>query len=120
MITDENKNEFIEHYLMGRLSLLELAEVEAKIKTNAVFAEEVSFQRDIMVGIIENRRNELKDNLVMLEPAGILMKLHFDKSSVKRYSVAASIILIVALSVFYPKISDTLQARSKAAHFSIK
>jgi hypothetical protein len=120
MITEENKNEFIEHYLMGQLSLWELEEIETKIRTDLAFANDVSFQRDLMIGINENKRIELKKSLRSYKPAGILIKMHVDKTAIARISVAASILFLVSFAIFYPQIKNIKDSQVIVSKMNLK
>ena len=114
---------------MGKLSLWELAEVEEKIKTDPSFAEEVAFERDLLIGIRESRRLELKETLKQLEaePKISILRQVVDTLRIARfdlvpriapYAIAACIIIFVAGSIFYPTISDALTPNSKRTHYS--
>lgn len=121
MITEENKEVFIERYLMGKLSLWELAEVENKIKTDASFAEEVAFERDLLIGIRESRRLELKEKLKTLEAAPRIFRmpiLSIDKPKLIRYAIAVCVTIAVMGSLLYPSFSDSMIPNSKRGHYS--
>src|ERR1041384_8598899 len=88
MITQNNKSEFIEKYLMGGCSLWELADIEDKIRTDHAFAEEVAFQRDLLIGIREARRLDLKEKFKGAEKKPkILRLLQVDTSKLFSYAV---------------------------------
>jgi hypothetical protein len=120
MIIQENKEEMIDRYLMGRLSLWELADVEIEIKNNPAFADEVTFQRDIMIGVNESKRIEIKSDLQSLKPAGILIKLQVDKTAIARISVAASILLLVSFAIFYPQIKSIRDSQVIVSKMNLK
>lgn len=122
MINDENKDDLIERYLMGKLSLWELAEIEGKIKSDYTFAEEVSFERDLLVGIRESRRLELYDMLAQMKRKPWIFRiprLTFDKPTLLRYGIAACIVLFVTGTIFYQDISNAMTPNSKRGHYSL-
>ena len=114
----ENQTEFIERYLMGKLSLWELAEIEEQIKTDSAFAEDVSFQRDLLIGIRESRRMEIKEKLSKIKARPKILRLRIDKATVIRYSIAASISILVITSLFFQNINSAMATASKGAHYS--
>lgn len=118
MENNEEMNEFIDRYLMGKLSLWELAEIENKIKTDSSFAEEVGLQRDLLIGIQESRRVELKEKLNRIEGSARIFRLRIDKPALIRYAIAASITLLVAGSFFYQNLSEAMVPNSKRGHYS--
>jgi len=120
MEQEDKKTEMIDRYLIGQLSLWELGDMEAKIKNDPAFSEEVNFQRDLMIGINETKRIELKKTLQNLEPAGILIRLQIDKNSIKTFAVAACILLFVSLGILYPQIRDASIAGSKKSFAAVK
>lgn len=120
MDANEFKNDLIERYLMGKLSLWELSDIETKIKNDSIFADEVAFQRDIMIGINESKRIELIKNLQGVKPAGILIKLHIDKTAIARISVAASILLLVSFAIFYPQIKNIKDSQVIVSKMNLK
>jgi len=122
MITKENKSEIIERYLMGRLSLWELAEIEEEIRTDSSFAQDVAFERDILIGIRESRRLELKEKLKQLDAKPNIFRLpalSIDRSTLIRYAIAACITLFVTGSLLYQTISSNYIPNSKKAHYSV-
>src|SRR5260221_9931047 len=113
MFTQENTAEFIERYLMGKLTLWELAEMEDKIRTDPVFAEEVAFQRDLLIGIRESRRLELKGKLRQVKITPELFRINIDRKTLIRYAIAACVILMVTGSIHYQDIRNSLIPNSK-------
>ena len=75
----DNK-ELIERYLMGKLSFHELSEIEKKIKADPIFYEELNFQRDILIGINESRRLQLKEKLRNIKSEPKIVRLHINKN----------------------------------------
>jgi len=118
MITEENREDFIERYLMGKLSLWELAEIEEQIRIHPSFAEEVALQRDLLIGIRESRRLELKEKLRQVSAEPKIFRLQFDRGTVIRYAIAACITILVTASVFYRDISIAMTPNSKRGHYS--
>lgn len=118
MITEENREDFIERYLMGKLSLWELAEIEEQIRADPSFAEEVALQRDLLIGIRESRRLELKEKLRQVSAEPKIFRLQFDRGTVIRYAIAVCITILVTASVFYQDISNAMTPNSKRGHYS--
>jgi len=118
MITEQNREDFIERYLMGKLSLWELAEIEEQIRIDSSFAEEVAFERDLLIGIRESRRLELKEKLRQVGSEPKIFRLLFDRGTVIRYAIAACITILVTASLFYQDISNAMTPNSKRGHYS--
>ena len=119
METHEETNDLIERYLMGKLSLWELAEIENKIRTEESFAEEVSLQRDILIGVTLRSRRVMKNTLKESEKRGRIFHLPFDLSDLIPYAIAACITLFIMGSVFYDSISNALTPNTKRIHYSL-
>ncbi|MDP4268254.1 MAG: hypothetical protein Q8880_12570 [Bacteroidota bacterium] len=124
MILPEEKESMVEDYLMGRLDLLELEMVEKEIITNPEFYKYVKLQRNMMLGIQEFKKQELKDKLNKID---VNKKNLFDVYRVKfiisQYSVAASVIIILAITfsilVLSNKATDTDSRVSKLAYSNV-
>jgi hypothetical protein len=116
----EDIQDLIERYLMGQLSLHELALVEKKIKLDETFADEVNLQRDILIGINEYGKQQIRHKLTdFSQEPKIFRIISVNKPVIVRYAVAASIILAITISILYPKISNSLIEESKKSHISI-
>lgn len=118
MLTEENKEDFIERYLFGKLSLWELAEIEDRIKTDHSFAQEVRFERDVLIGIRESKRLELKEKLTQMSANSSIFSLRFEKATLIRYAIAASITLLVTGSILYQDITNAMIPVSRRGHYS--
>lgn len=117
MISDEKKMDFIDRYLMGKLSLHELATIENYIRTDPTFAEDVAFQRNLLLCIRKDRRAELKRELSQVSRKSNMLRLPLNRTTMIRFAIAASITILVMGSVFYEVISDATTPNSKRGHY---
>ena len=115
---DVDSGDFIDRYLMGQLSLWELAEIEKRIKSDPAFSEQVGFRRDLLIGITLSRRSDVKQQLIEFEARPRLLRLHVDREAILRYAIAACITLFVLSSVFYENMSNALTSNGKRGRIS--
>jgi len=116
MITEEKKEDLIERYLMGDFRSGSWQRSRNLSRLDASFAEDVGFERDLLIGIRESKRLQLKEELKQAEANPKIFWLPpIDRSKILRYAIAACITVGVIGSIFYPTVSDALTPNSKIA-----
>ena len=98
--------ELIETYFEGKLSDAEKTAFEARLAIDSDFKEEVELYKNIVAGIKENGAANLKAKLKLvdeeLDREPVIIKLESRKSSqVKYLAIAASVVLIICISVYW-------------------
>ena len=117
-ITLENQDEWIDLYLTGRLDILELAVVEEKIKSDSIFQEQITFKRALMLGIRDEKKQQLKNMFAQLDTTPKIISM-FNKNLIFKYAIAATVFLFIFISVKYFVFpSQMTEGIGKKAHIS--
>ena len=97
--------ELIENYFEGKLSEEEKASVESLLLSNSDFKDEFELYKNIVSGIKEagkeHLKNKLKEADIELDSASIVIERGEGNSYLKIFAVAASVVLIIGVSIFY-------------------
>ena len=115
-----NTEQLIDNYLLGKLTLLQLAYVEKQLKTNADFEKEVNIRRAILWALENKKKAEFKQLLNKSEEKEIKIVAFKPKSNWLFYSVAASLLFIISFSVYIISFLSNPEApTSKRGHIII-
>ena len=97
--------ELIENYFEGKLSEEEKASVDSLLLSNSDFKDEFELYKNIVSGIKEagkeHLKNKLKEADIELDSASIVIERGEGNSYLKIFAVAASVVLIIGVSIFY-------------------
>jgi len=98
--------ELIENYYEGKLSDAEKTAFETRLVIDSDFKEEFDLYKNIVAGIKENGAANLKAKLKLvddeLDNEPLVLKLETNKTSLVKYlAIAASVILIISLGVYW-------------------
>ena len=98
--------ELIENYFEGKLSDADKTAFETRLIIDSDFKEEAELYKNIVAGIKENGAANLKAKLKLvddeLDNEPVIIKLETKKTSLVKYlAIAASVILVISLSVYW-------------------
>ena len=97
--------ELIENYFEGKLSEEEKASVDSLLLSNSDFKDEFELYKNIVSGIKdagkEKLKNRLKEADKELDSASNVIERGEGNSYLKIFAVAASVVLIIGVSIFY-------------------
>ena len=98
--------ELIENYYEGKLSDTDKTAFETRLIIDTDFKEEFELYKNIVAGIKENGAANLKAKLKLvddeLDNEPVIIKLESRKSSLVKYlAIAASVVLVISLSVYW-------------------